>query len=156
LHMGYLDEYFCFYANEHAKPSLLSLADVEDLYNVIYVPGQAFIVHSPGGVFNSKEVTSYKLYRADYNNVKAPLYIRHMPQYKRMKVCTLTLRYVEQRKTMSFSSEVGIPHWTKQGKLTKKVIAYGVIDPTVILREKAQVLCTDVMHVDGHKFLIQW
>jgi hypothetical protein len=46
--MGYLDEFFHVYASEHAKPNVLSLAEVGDMYTVTYMPGQAFIVHLRG------------------------------------------------------------------------------------------------------------
>jgi hypothetical protein len=45
---GYLDEFFRVYASEDAKPNVLSLADVEDMFPVTYVPGKAFVVHLPG------------------------------------------------------------------------------------------------------------
>lgn len=40
------------------------------------------------------------------------------------------------------------------GKLTHKAIARVVIDPTSIMKEKVQALHTDVMHLDGYKFLV--
>jgi hypothetical protein len=40
------------------------------------------------------------------------------------------------------------------GKLTEKATAHAAIDPSVVMREKVQKLPTDVMHIDGHKFLI--
>jgi hypothetical protein len=48
----------------------------------------------------------------------------------------------------------GIPVAYVLGKLTKKAISRAVIDPTAIMREKVQTLHTDVMHLEGHKFLI--
>jgi hypothetical protein len=48
----------------------------------------------------------------------------------------------------------GIPVAYVHGKLTKRSIARAVIDPTVVMREETQELHTDVMHIDGHKFLI--
>jgi hypothetical protein len=41
-----------------------------------------------------------------------------------------------------------------QGKLTKKAISRAVIDPSAVMRDKVQTLHTDVMHLDGHKFLV--
>jgi hypothetical protein len=38
-HTGYLDEFFRVHASEEAKPNMLSLAEVEDMYAVTYVPG---------------------------------------------------------------------------------------------------------------------
>ncbi len=48
----------------------------------------------------------------------------------------------------------GIPVAYVRGKLTKKAISRAVIDPSDIMRDKTQKLHTDVMHLDGHKFLV--
>jgi hypothetical protein len=48
MHTGYLDEFFRVYASEKAKPNELSLAEVEDMYAVTYVPGLVFTIHLPG------------------------------------------------------------------------------------------------------------
>jgi hypothetical protein len=60
---GYLDEFFRVYASENAKPNVLSLAEVEDMYRVTYKPGQAFVVHLPGREVEFKRVG--KLYVAN-------------------------------------------------------------------------------------------
>jgi hypothetical protein len=44
---GYLNEFFRVYASEDTKANVLSLADVEDLYDVTYVRGESFVVHLP-------------------------------------------------------------------------------------------------------------
>jgi hypothetical protein len=41
-----------------------------------------------------------------------------------------------------------------RGKLTKKAVYHAVIDPSAVMRDKVQKLHTDVMHLDGHKFLV--
>jgi len=46
-HTGYLQEFFRVYASEQANPSVLCLSDVEDMYRVTYVPGEAFVIHLP-------------------------------------------------------------------------------------------------------------
>jgi hypothetical protein len=38
--------------------------------------------------------------------------------------------------------------------MTRQAIARAVIDPGAIMREKTKTLHTDVMHIDGHKFLV--
>jgi hypothetical protein len=45
MQTGYLDEFFRVHASEQAKPNVSSLANVEDVYEVTYIPGQAFVVH---------------------------------------------------------------------------------------------------------------
>ena len=44
-HMGYLDEFFRVYASNETKANVLSFAKVEELYDITYVPREAFIVH---------------------------------------------------------------------------------------------------------------
>jgi hypothetical protein len=39
-HTGYLDEFFHVYCSEAAKPNILSMADVKDMFPVTYVPRQ--------------------------------------------------------------------------------------------------------------------
>jgi hypothetical protein len=48
----------------------------------------------------------------------------------------------------------GIPVAYVRGKLTWKTIAHVIIDPTAMMKEKVQALHMDVMHLDGHKFLV--
>jgi hypothetical protein len=48
----------------------------------------------------------------------------------------------------------GIPVAYVRGKLTKKAISHAVIDTGTIMQDKTQTLHTDVMHLDGHKFLV--
>jgi hypothetical protein len=44
---GYLDDFFDIYASEHTKVNVLSFSEVEDAYDITYVPREAFIVHLP-------------------------------------------------------------------------------------------------------------
>jgi hypothetical protein len=43
--VGYLDGFFEVYASEHTKANILSFADIEDLYEIKYTRGDAFVVH---------------------------------------------------------------------------------------------------------------
>jgi hypothetical protein len=44
---GCLKDFFDIYASEHMKANILSFSEVEDMYDIMYVPHQAFIVHLP-------------------------------------------------------------------------------------------------------------
>jgi hypothetical protein len=61
---GILEGFFPVYASEKTKANVLSFADVEDFYDIMYVQKQAFIVHMGDRdlVFNRRE----KLYVADW------------------------------------------------------------------------------------------
>ncbi len=69
---GYLDEFFRVYASEETRANLLSFAEVEELYNITYVPREAFIVHLPEQVLVFKR--KGKLYVADFAEHK-PVYV---------------------------------------------------------------------------------
>ncbi len=42
---GYLEDFFDVYASEHTKANVLSFSEVEDMYDITYVPREVFIVH---------------------------------------------------------------------------------------------------------------
>ncbi len=42
---GVLDGFFPVYASEKTKVNVLSFADVEDLYDIMYICKRAFVVH---------------------------------------------------------------------------------------------------------------
>ncbi len=48
----------------------------------------------------------------------------------------------------------GYPPGYVRGKLTKQTTGRAIVDSDLIMDRKEQVLHTDVMHIDGHKFLI--
>jgi hypothetical protein len=174
---GYLDEFFRVYASEDAKPNVLSLAKVEDMYKVMYMPGQAFVVHLPGREVEFKRVG--KLYVANLHSLLKPSAVfatvgENEDIYTRAEVHRAKAAY-EFLKCSGFPSQeeavhllqdmnrqdivreydiYGIPVAYVRGKQTKQAIARAVIDPEAIMREKAQVLYADVMHVDGNKFLV--
>jgi len=62
--VGDLDGFFEVYASEHMKANILSFANVEDMYNVMYKRGATFIVHMPDGSVEFKQ--REKLYVADW------------------------------------------------------------------------------------------
>jgi hypothetical protein len=171
--------------SENAKPNVLSLAEVEDMYVVTYMPGQAFVVHLPGREVEFKRVG--KLYVANLHSLLKPnavfatvgenedIYIRsevHKAKaaYEFLK-CSGYPSPEEAGHLLQDGNVFGLPDITRQdivraydiygipvayvhGKQTKQAIAHAVIDPEAIMREKAQVLYADVMHIDGNKFLV--
>ncbi len=48
----------------------------------------------------------------------------------------------------------GVPVAYVRDKMTHQAIACAVIDPGAIMREKTQTLYTDIVHINGRKFLI--
>ncbi len=61
---GYLEDFFDVYTSEHTKANVLSFSEVEDTYDITYIPRQAFVVHLPERdlVFKRRG----KLYIADF------------------------------------------------------------------------------------------
>jgi hypothetical protein len=159
--MGYLDEFFCVYASEDAKPNVLSLAEVEDLYRVTYVPGQAFIVHFPCKDIEFKHVG--KLYVANLKSLSNSNAVfatveENEEIYTRSEVQKAKEAYEFLKCSGYPSPEVfGLPDLARQdiiraydiygipvpyvrGKQTRQAIARAVFEPDAIMREKAQVL----------------
>jgi len=71
-HMGYLDEFFRVYASNETKANVLSFAEVEELYDIMYVPREAFIIHLPEQDLDFQR--KGKLYVADVTKQK-PVYL---------------------------------------------------------------------------------
>ncbi len=61
---GYLEDFFDIYVSEHTKANVLSFSEVEDTYDITYVPCEAFIVHLPERDITFKH--RGKLYIADF------------------------------------------------------------------------------------------
>ncbi len=62
--MGYLDNFFCVYASHDTRANVLCFSDIEDMYDITYVPKEGFTVHSP-----DQDITLQwcgKLYAADF------------------------------------------------------------------------------------------
>jgi hypothetical protein len=174
-HKGYLEDFFDVYASEHTKANVVSFSEVEDTYDITYKPRKAFVVHLPERdlVFECRG----KLYMADFardgqvhvtkaymkaeevrlkqaykliRNTRFPSYqeavhlvedgnIAHMP--------VLSAAYVHRAYEL-----YGIHPEYVQGNMVKKRASQA--DDNLILDEKRQTLYTDVMHIDGSKFLV--
>ena len=62
---GYLPDFFRVYSSSHTKANVLSFADVEDMYDITYIPQESFTVHLPERdiIFHRRD----KLYVADFS-----------------------------------------------------------------------------------------
>jgi hypothetical protein len=184
-HTGYLEDFFRVYASANAKPNVLSLAEVEDMYSVTYIPGQMFTVHLPCRDVEFRRTG--KLYIANFYSLLHPKAVLATVQnnedlYTRAEVHKAKEAY-EFLKCSGYPSPeeaihllqdgnvFGLPNLSRQdiiraydiygipvayvrGKTTRQAIARSVVDPEAIMKERAQVIFADVMHVDGFTFLI--
>lgn len=66
---GYLDEFLKAYASNDTHTNVLSFSEVEDIYQITYIPCEAFIVHLPDRdiEFTRRE----KMYVADWEEVRS-------------------------------------------------------------------------------------
>jgi hypothetical protein len=141
-HNSYLQEFFKVYASEQANPSVLSLSDVVDLYKVSYVSGEAFIVHLP--TYDLAFKRTGKLYVA---------YCRQLI----LTPCKVVHATVVENESIYTQSQI---KKAKEAYEFLKCSGYPLPDEAIHLfqdgnmREKVQTLHTDVMHLEGHKFLI--
>ncbi len=69
---GYLDEFFFVCTSEETRANVLSFAEVEELYDITYVPREAFIIHLPEQDIEFRR--KGKLYVADFAEQK-PVYM---------------------------------------------------------------------------------
>ncbi len=66
---GYLDEFFKVYASEDMHANVLSFSEVEDMYQITYVPRESFTVHLPDR--DIEFVRRGKMYVADWEDVRS-------------------------------------------------------------------------------------
>jgi hypothetical protein len=174
---GYLDDFFDVYASEHTKANILSCSEVEDAYDITYVPREAFIVHLP-----KRDITFER---------RGKLYITDFARDSQVHVTKAYTKAEEERARQAYEliRNAGFPSYQEavhlvedgniahmpvlsaadvrraydlygahpeyvRGKMVKKKVSRAVIDDNLILDEKKQTLYTDVMHIDGSKFLV--
>ena len=181
---GYLDPLFRVYASEDTHANILSLSEVEDRYLVTYVPQENFIVHLPETdiVFYRKAgmyVADWEQYRTVFTTSTST---SSTAVYTKAEEVRARQAY-EFLRTSGFPSPgeaihllqdgniIGLPSLTVEdlrraydlygtppeyvrGKMTKKKISRATIDNNLLLKEKRQALYSDVMHIDGQKFLV--
>jgi hypothetical protein len=175
---GYLPDFFQVYASAQTTVNILSLADVEALYPITYTPCTSFTVHLPERdiVFTKRG----KHYVADTTEVvqvyeNEQLYTKN--EIKNVREAYEFLKnsgYPSQEEAVHLLQDgniFGLPHLTREdvqraydiygvppeyvrGKMTARTTGRMPVDPTAVMQEKLQVLYTDVMHIDGHKFLV--
>ncbi len=174
---GYLDDFFKVYASEDTHANVLSFSEVEDMYQITYVPCESFTVHLPDR--DIEFVRRGKMYVADWEEVRSvfttTVYMK--AEERRAKRAYELLRtsgdpsmaeavhLVEDGNISSMPAltcedirrayEIyGSPPEFVHGKMTKKKVSWAIVDEDLMLDEKKQVLYSDVMHIDSNKFLI--
>ena len=177
---GYLDPLFRVYAREETHANILSLSQVEDHYIVTHVPQENFIIHLPThDIIFHRQNGMYVADWADYYNVFSTI---TTSTYTKAEEARAKQAY-ELLRTSGFPSAgeaihliqdgniTGMPALTLddlhrayelygtlpeyvRGKMTKRKVSRAVIDKDIIVKEKQQLLYSDVMHIDRQKFLI--
>jgi hypothetical protein len=66
---GYLDDFFKVYASEDTHANVLSFSEVEDMYQITYIPRESFTVHLPD--HDIEFVHRGKMYIADWEEVRS-------------------------------------------------------------------------------------
>ena len=160
---------------------MLSFAEVEDIYPISYIPQIGFIVHLLNRDLHFKR--RGKLYVADWleykvlstvkenmrcytkeevkRSLEANEFIRNSgyPSLSEAKHLIMdgNIRNTPNLVGGDFERSVQIyglhPEYVK-GKLTKKVVSRARVDTMLRSHEKNQRLYSDVMHIDGKRFLI--
>jgi hypothetical protein len=159
------------------KANVLSFSEVEDAYDITYVPHEAFIVHLP-----ERDITFER---------RGKLYITDFARDSQVHVTKAYTKAEEERARQAYEliRNAGFPSYQEavhlvedgniahmpvlsaadvrraydlygahpeyvRGKMVKKKTSRAVIDDNLILDEKKQTLYADIMHIDGSKYLV--
>jgi hypothetical protein len=181
--VGDLEGFLEVYESEHTKANILSLVDVEDLYEITYSGGEAFVVHMKDRSIEFK--CRDKLYIADL--VTEKLYVYATVQ-ENEQVCTKEEVRKEKQtyelvKNSRYPSPNEVLHLIQDGnmggmpmlmvaaleraykihgmhpeyvygRMTNRKVSRVQVDLGLCSTDKNLHLYTDVMHVDGCMFLI--
>jgi hypothetical protein len=176
-HMGYLDDFFRVYASNETKANILSFSQVKELYDITYVPREAFIVHLPEQDVEFRRKS--RLYVADFAEQK-PVYVTQVymkaeeERAKRAYELVWNSGYPSYQVAIHLVEDGNIaqlPELTAEdvrraydlygnppeyvhGKMVKRKASRAVVDNDLIMDQKKQTLYSDVMHIDGVKFLV--
>jgi hypothetical protein len=179
---GILEGFFPVYASKDTKANVLSFVDVEDLYDIMYVQKQAFIVH-----MGTRDLVFYrreKLYMADWNDMATVVTTVQVNEqvYSREEVCKAKMAheficnsgYLSVKEAVHLLTDGNIrnipaivasdveraydiygqyPEYVK-GQMVKKTAHRMLVDSTLKHMGKELKLYTDAMHGDGTLFLV--
>jgi hypothetical protein len=181
---GELKNFFEVYASEDTKANILSFADVEDMYEITYIRGEAFVVHMPGRDLILKRRD--KLYVADIQEVAESMVqatvrenelVHTKEEVNRAKLAHQFLKNSgypsigEAVHLLTDGNVRGAPMLMRadlerayriyglhpeyvRGKLTQKTVGRIQVDPALRSTMKTLKLYADVMHIDTKKFLV--
>jgi hypothetical protein len=166
------------YASRDTKVNVLCFVDVEDLYEIMYQQGTSFTVHLPerdivfkkrnklyvadfaeyyGNVLATKAYTKGEMHRAmlahdflkmsGYPSLQEAIHLIQDGNIANMPMLTVE----DVRRAFELH---GKPVGSVHGKMTQKKVGRAVYDDDLIMDKKKQVLYSDLMHIDGHKFLV--
>jgi hypothetical protein len=178
---GMLRDFFEVYSSLDTRANVLSFAEVEDQFPISYVPQIGFIVHLPDRDLEFRR--RGKLYVADWSQhrvlttvkekercytkeelkraMEAHEFIRNSgyPSLEEARHLILdgNVQNIPNLSGVDFERALTIyglyPEYVK-GKLTKKVTSRIRVDPMLRSPDKEQQMYSDVMHIDGKRFLI--
>ncbi len=175
---GYLDGFFEVYASDAVKVNILSFAEVQELYPITYEPHVGFTVH-----LTDKDILFRKrgkMHVADFG--ACGMSVMATQAYTKAEIeracrvqelirnCGYPL-YQELTYMLQDGNLTHLPNLTGQdvrraydlfgnsseyvrGRMTRKPVKKAIVDDDLKMDEKKQELHSDVMHVDGQRFLV--
>jgi hypothetical protein len=173
---GYLEDFFDMYTSEHTKANVLSFSEVEDTYDIMYVPHQAFKVHLPEidlvVEHRGKHIADFA--RDDHVHVTKAYTKAEEERAMQAYELIRNARFPSYQEAVHIVEDGNIAHMQTlsaadvhrayelynvhpeyvHGKMMKKKASRAAIDDNLVLDEKKQALYTDIMHIDGSKFLV--
>ncbi len=175
---GYLDGFFEVYASDAIKVNILSFLEVEELYPITYEPYVGFTVHlmDKDILFRKRGKMHVADFAAYGMNVMATQAYTKAKIERARRVQDLIRNcgypsYQELTYMLQDGNLTNLPNLTGQdvrraydlfgnsseyvqGRMTHKPVKRAIVNDDLKMDEKKQVLCSDVMHVDGQQFLV--
>lgn len=181
-HVGDLEGFFEVYSSDEAKANVLSFAAVEDMYEVTYNRGEGFTVHMPErdivfrrrdnlyvvdwaeegsiyttvqeneNLYSAEQVRRAKLAHEFIRNCgyPSPAEVVHIIRDGNVRGVPLLMQEDVERAYKIYGQH---PEYIK-GKLVKRTVGRMPVDVALRSTEMKQRLSTDVMEIDGKKFLV--
>jgi hypothetical protein len=165
------------YASEDTCVNILSFSEVEEMYPITYVPHEGFIVHLPDRdiLFKRRGKMHVADFAVDGHVMATQAYTKgEIERASKVMELVRTCGYssfVELAYMLRDGNITNLPNLTSEdvrqanelfgntpefvrGRMTRKKVSRAVVDDGLVLEEKKLTLYTDMMHVDGQRFLV--
>jgi hypothetical protein len=174
--VGYLQDFFEVYSSSEARVNILIFTEVEEVCPITYVPQEGFVVHMDDrdilfkrcgkmhvADFAEFTVIATQAYtKGEIARAKQVMELVHTcgyPSYtelgymlregKIMNILNLAMEDIRR----AYELYGKTPEFVR-GRMTHKKASRAIIEDDLVLADKRLTLYTDVMHIEGQRFLV--